>query len=231
MPKLKDQPLEITRPVVCRCVSGNANSSSTWTWYTSGQTTAINWHDAINRQLATVHQSRSPVKGRRTKMSKSNFFFWKTDARLVVSLTRRKKKRPSQSSEKQRNETHFCRRRLDLFFFGAAPGGPKGVEGRAGGGQGLKWSLTNFQQLLKRQRRIFLSPKTLNWNRWTGGSAPLRRRWLMNGNKGLPLQSDDSSLYQSICKFQSTFDGSRRGVVHSQVRIFFRIFSGVLGFF
>ena len=79
-----------------RLVGGH---SSTWTWYTSGQTTAINWHDAINRQLATVHQSS------------------------------------------------------------------------------------------------------------------LGRRWLMNGNKGLPLQCDDSSLYQSICKFESTF------MVHSGVNL------------
>ena len=133
-----------------RCVSGKCKHeprlvvgpvgghSSTWTCYTSGRTTAINWHDAINRQLATVHQSRSPVKGRRTKMSKSNFFFLKNRRPSGRVINSEKKKRPSQSSEKQRNETHFCRRRLDLFFFGAAPGGPKGVEGRAGGGQGLK---------------------------------------------------------------------------------------------
>ena len=95
-----------------RLVGGH---SSTWTWYTSGQTTAINWHDAINRQLATVHQSS------------------------------------------------------------------------------------------------------------------LGRRWLMNGNKGLQLQCDDSSLYQSICKFQSTF------MVHSGVNLLiFRAdpssrYSGALG--
>ena len=96
-------------------------------------------HQLARRDQQTTRDSPSVKvagQGPTHKNVEIKFFFLKNRPRLVVSLTR--KKRPSQSSEKQRNEAHFCRQRLDLFFFGAAPGGPKGVEGRGGGGQGLK---------------------------------------------------------------------------------------------
>ena len=91
-------------------------------------------HQLARRDQQTTRDSPSVKvagQGPTHKNVEIKFFFLKNRPRLVVSLTR--KKRPSQSSEKQRNEAHFCRQRLDLFFFGAAPGGPKGVEGRGGG--------------------------------------------------------------------------------------------------